>query len=78
MLVLHKTYEPVYVEEPIMSWLRTNTVRTGRSPCPFAGKANREADRAHCSHWPATRALQLIYSHSCLFIEGEGTAFFIS
>lgn len=61
-----------------MSSFQTNTVRTGHSLCPFAGKANRETDRAQCSHWPTTRALQLIYSHSCLFIEGEGTAFFIS
>lgn len=69
----------VYVEETIMSvTFHTSTVRTGCSLHPFAGKANGETDRAHCSHWPTTRALQLIYSHSCLFIEGEGTAFFIS
>lgn len=63
-----------------MRWFLTNTVRTrmGGTPCPCSGKTNSEADIAHCSHWPAPRALQLIYSHSCLFIEGEGTALFIS
>lgn len=29
-----------------MRWFQTNTVRTGHSPCPFAGKANRG--------WPST------------------------
>lgn len=36
-----------------------------------------EADRAQCSHWPATRAPLIIYSHSCLFTEWARTAFFI-
>lgn len=59
-------------------WTSVNTVKTGCSHCPFVGKANWETDRAHCSQWHTTRALQLIYSHRCLFIEGERTAFFIS
>lgn len=55
-----------------------NRVRTGRSVGPFTAKAKTETDRVHCSHWHTSRAPQLIYSHRCLFIEGERAAFFIS
>lgn len=74
MSVLHKT---VYVEETIMAGFRPIQLGEGARRA-HSQERQTENDRAHCSHWLTTRTLQLIYSHGCLFIEGEGTAFFIS